>query len=123
MTEKEGIQDMIKQRMEAMVKFFRYSFVSGARGTSDPKNISDPDSSSVKNGSDIEKQEKPVYWEFIDDPELKPGYKKTYCYLSDTWTPCDKKDAQMVYVSIFDENENIVDSFHARKRKKTETES
>ena len=56
MTEKEGIQDMIKQRMEAMVKFFRYSFVSGAHGTSDPKNISDPDSSSVKNGSDIENE-------------------------------------------------------------------
>ena len=109
---------MIEQKMEGLVYFFKHYFVHSRRETEDQQNPGDTE----EHGS-VCKQEPPVYWEFINDRELKPGYKKTYCYLTETWDPCDKKDAQMVYVSIFDENDVCVDTYHARKRKKQNTEN
>ncbi len=113
---------MIEQKMEGLVYFFKHYFVSGRLETEDQQNPANSDKDTEEQGS-VSKKEPPVYWEFIDDRELKPGYKKTYCYLTKTWAPCDKKDAQIVYVSIFDEDDVCVDTYHARKREKRNPEN
>ena len=89
---------MIQQKMDDLDFFFTHVFVRSGNGKGDNNDDPAPETKNTqKHGTENEK-EVPAHWKVADDPELPPGYKKIYYYLTEDWKPCEKKDADNCYI-------------------------